>query len=71
MVYVDLPNTSDLSGPMVTVGRFRTKAEAVAWVRENIGYCDDDGRICLLTETEEAPTEREQLAQLVDKLVRE
>jgi hypothetical protein len=29
-------------------GQFKTKAEAVAWIRENIGPCDDEGNVCLI-----------------------
>lgn len=53
-IYVDLPN-KDLIGsdhaPWDNVLSLEnaTKEEAVQWIRDNIGHCDDDGNICLLT----------------------
>jgi hypothetical protein len=51
--YVDIPSPATISegneGCWSNVGTFATKEEAVKWIRENIGYCDDDGNICLLT----------------------
>lgn len=51
-VYVDVPNPNTVGegdNEWVNVGNFTTKSQAVAWIRENLGPCDDDGRICLLT----------------------
>lgn len=51
--YVDIPTLATINdggeGAWTNVGTFETKEQAVAWVRENVGYCDDDGNICLLT----------------------
>lgn len=52
VIYVDIPTREmigDPDGSWLNVGRFKTKEEAVAWIRENIGHCDDDGKISLLT----------------------
>lgn len=49
--YVDLPDPNtvgDEDNGWVNVGRFRSRAEAVAWIRENVGDCDEDGRIRLI-----------------------
>lgn len=49
--YVDVPGTAwlpDYDGHWKNCLTGVTKAEALAWIRENIGDCDDDGRICLL-----------------------
>ncbi len=45
-VFVDLPR---VGGTSENVGVFKDKAEAVAWIRANVGYCDDDGNVNLLT----------------------
>lgn len=55
MVYVDIPQAEmigDENGSWLNVAEFETKAEAVAWIRENIGSCDDDGNINLLSNVE-------------------
>lgn len=44
--YVDVP-VSD-----VFQASFHCKADAISWIREHVGYCDDDGKICLLTHME-------------------
>lgn len=46
-----------------------TKEQALKWIRENIGYCDDEGRICLLTlmgDTEDTPEPQLEEPQLHD-----
>lgn len=45
--YVDLPNAN---GEWETAWVFKTKEEAVEWIREVIGHCDDDGNLGLITE---------------------
>jgi len=50
--FVDIPTPETISsdeGAWVNLGTFSSKAEAVKWIRANIGWCDDDGNICLLT----------------------
>ncbi len=48
---VDLPNPNDLgeNASWTNVSAFDTKEEAVAWIRANIGYCDDEGNLSLIT----------------------
>jgi nucleosome binding factor SPN SPT16 subunit len=49
--YVDVPGAAwlpDYDGHWKNCLTGVTKAEALAWIRENIGDCDDEGRICLL-----------------------
>ena len=49
---VDIPLEEDRQeeeGQWRNVGKFRTKAEAVAFIRDTIGPCDDDGNVCLIT----------------------
>lgn len=51
-VYVDLPDVHALDNEdksWQNVANFTTKEEAVEWIRENVGHCDDDGNICLIT----------------------
>lgn len=51
--WVDIPCEKTLredEGPWLNVGKFKNKKEAIEFIRENIGPCDDDGNICLLTE---------------------
>jgi len=56
MIYVDIPDPESIGdkdrGAWIDVHSAKTKAEAVAWIRENIGPCDDDGNVCLLSEVE-------------------
>lgn len=47
MFYVDLPRVDDSCN---CVGEFDTREEAVAWIREHVGVCDDFGNLCLLSE---------------------
>lgn len=47
---VDIPNKEQVFADEVFSAD--TKEEAIAWIRENIGHCDDDGNICLLTEVD-------------------
>lgn len=50
--FVDIPTVETISsdeGAWTNLGTFSSKAEAVEWIRANIGWCDDDGNICLLT----------------------
>jgi hypothetical protein len=54
-VYVDVPDKcavgQEIEGGWTNVKQFRncTKEEVVAWIRLNIGQCDDDGNISLIT----------------------
>lgn len=51
-IYIDIPPTSpdsEASWSNVQTLKDATKGEAVQWIRENIGACDDDGNVCLLT----------------------
>lgn len=54
--YVDIPTMETIKdgpeGAWTNVGTFSSKSEAIEWIRDNIGYCDDEGRICLLTHME-------------------
>lgn len=62
-IYVDLPRFDHIGeddDSWTNVGEFTTKGEAVRWIRDNIGECDDDGRIGLLTFG--TPKENETLA---------
>lgn len=50
---VDIPTErtiGDDNGPWLNVGQFKTKEEAVQWIRDNIGPCDEEGRIELITD---------------------
>lgn len=47
---IDVPNVDDISGNWITLESCKTKAEAVEWIRQNIGHCDDEGRIRLISE---------------------
>lgn len=38
---------------------FATKGEAIQWIRDHIGYCDDDGTVCLITEGSAEPHQPE------------
>lgn len=53
MYVVDLPDpkrVDEIGAPMVQVGpRFATREDAVQWIRDHIGPCDDDGSINLIT----------------------
>ena len=42
-----------VGGTWENVGWFNTRAEALAWIRANIGACDDEGNLSLLTEIAE------------------
>lgn len=44
--HVDLPR---VGGECEHVASLGSRAEAIAWIRENIGPCGDDGRISLLS----------------------
>ena len=46
---VDLPV---LGGTWNNVASFDDKEKAIQWIRENIGHCDDEGNICLITQLE-------------------
>lgn len=48
-IYIDLPAVGGDTWKNVSVLKNATKSEAVAWIRENIGYCDEDGKVSLLT----------------------
>jgi hypothetical protein len=51
--YVDMPTIATLDSEEQTweaIGRFNTRAEALAFIREHLAAeCDDQGRICLLS----------------------
>lgn len=52
--YVRIPNyrhwTREDPNPSVVIQRCDSKGEALAWIRENIGPCDGEGRVSLLQE---------------------
>lgn len=51
-IYIDIPNPATVGeddNAWINVHKTTSKEEAIAWIRENIGPCDDDGRISLLT----------------------
>ena len=54
--YVDIPDQTKTlmsdEGGWINVNISLTKQEAIEWIRSNIGWCDDEGRICLITEGE-------------------
>ncbi len=50
---VDLPrpeNLDDNDSSWINVFMANSKAEALDWVREHVGPCDDDGNVNVLTE---------------------
>jgi hypothetical protein len=54
--WVDIPTKETIDNPdgsWLNVGKFKTREEAVAWIRDNIGVCDDKGNVCLITEGSE------------------
>lgn len=60
-IYIDIPNPDTIGeedNSWKNVEICKTKKEALAWIRENIGPCDDEGRIGLITygEREEVST---------------
>ncbi len=63
--YVDVPNPAGLGEDnyaWISLRTFYNKAEALTWIRENIGYCDDEGNIRLLMEVDDGdPTAGEEL----------
>ena len=50
MFVVDLPKVREA---FEFLDSFDSKTKAVEWIRENIGHCDDNGNICLITETQD------------------
>jgi hypothetical protein len=70
-IYIDIP-TAEMIGVYegahknVHILRNATKADAVQWIRDNIGSCDDDGNINILMLGEPVPEPRMSLGQLVD-----
>lgn len=55
VVYVDIPDYEGLAHadkgnevPWINVGKFKTKKQALAWIRKHIGPCDSEGRVKLL-----------------------
>lgn len=49
---IDLPNVFGIGtedDSWKNIHKTKTKAEAIAWIRENVGHCDDDGNIGLLS----------------------
>jgi hypothetical protein len=62
MFYVDIPTNStlyDAEGPWENVASFDTKQEAVDFIREHIGPCDDDGKVSLIAEGDDGEDERD------------
>lgn len=49
MFYVDIP-PEKRGDAWANVYEAETKEEAVQWIRNNIGPCDNEGNICLLSE---------------------
>lgn len=54
--FVDLPA---VGGKWRNVFIGKTKVEVIEWIRSNIGHCDDDGNVCLISEIEEDEDEDE------------
>lgn len=56
-VYVDIPDPVSVGTPegyWRPVGVFPDKRAAIEWIREHIdSSCDDEGRVCLVTDAEE------------------
>ncbi len=54
-VWVDIPAencTSESGLPWINLGQFGNRREAIAFIREFIDpNCDDEGRVCLITES--------------------
>lgn len=51
-VYIDIPDADTVGtddGGWKNIHTAMSVKEAVAWIRENIGPCDDEGNVCLLT----------------------
>jgi hypothetical protein len=57
MIVVDMP--TEPGGSWRLVAQFKTKAEAVAWIRDNIGNCDEDGKISFISEVEDVSSRGE------------
>lgn len=50
--YIDIPTEETIAEDesyWTNVKVTKTKEEAVEWIRANIGPCDDEGNICLIT----------------------
>ena len=51
-VYVDVPDKNGIGeadNSWVNVANFTTVEDAVKWIRDNIGHCDDAGNVRLIT----------------------
>lgn len=51
--YLDIPTEECVGNPDAawkSIGEFKSKQEAVAFIREHFGPCDNEGRIDLITE---------------------
>ena len=51
--YVDIPTPETVKsddGSWVNLSTFNSKPEAVEYIRRHIGPCDDEGRVCLITQ---------------------
>lgn len=52
--YIDIPTEATIDGgpegAWTNVFIAESKTEAIEWIRSNIGWCDDDGKISLLTQ---------------------
>ena len=62
LFYLDIPTVECFlndDGPWQSIGKFLTKKEAVDFIREHVGPCDDEGRIELVTEGEMCESEEE------------
>ncbi len=49
---IDVPDPNRI-GEKFNIDYFSTKEEAIAWIRKNIGPCDNDGCISLISEIDE------------------
>lgn len=50
---VDIPTCPADDEGWVNVEEFDTKQEAIAFIKEHIGVCDDDGNVCLISKIED------------------
>lgn len=54
---VDFPGPD---GNWHEMGEFDTHAEAVQWIRETLGHCEEDGSVCLISDISEEEEEAEE-----------
>lgn len=51
--YLDIPTKACVGNPDAgwdNIEIFNSKKQAVKFIRDNFGSCDEDGNVCLLTE---------------------